>query len=63
MTIFSNIADQLDHDWRSIARPEQLPPDGLWTIWVYLGGRGTGKTRSGAESVRGLRLADIVALA
>jgi phage terminase large subunit-like protein len=34
------------------ARPEQLPPPGNWRIWLYLGGRGAGKTRSGAEWVR-----------
>jgi phage terminase large subunit-like protein len=41
-------------DWKRRARPEQLPPDGDWTIWLYLGGRGAGKTRSGAEYVRAL---------
>jgi predicted phage terminase large subunit-like protein len=52
-SIFSRIADTLESDWRSIARPEQLPPEGSdWTVWVYLGGRGTGKTRSGGEAVR-----------
>ena len=36
-------------DWRFLARPEQLPPPGDWTTWLFLGGRGAGKTRSGAE--------------
>lgn len=31
------------------ARPEQLPPDGDWKTWLFLGGRGAGKTRAGAE--------------
>jgi phage terminase large subunit-like protein len=31
------------------ARPEQLPPPGDWRIWLFLGGRGAGKTRAGAE--------------
>jgi phage terminase large subunit-like protein len=36
--------------WHSQARPEQLPPAGdAWDIWLYLAGRGAGKTRSGAE--------------
>ncbi|MHA3980357.1 DNA-packaging protein [Halovulum sp. GXIMD14794] len=30
----------------------QLPPEGDWTTWVVLGGRGAGKTRTGAEWVR-----------
>jgi phage terminase large subunit-like protein len=40
-------------DWRSWARPEQLPPGGDdWAIWLYLAGRGAGKTRSAAEWIR-----------
>jgi phage terminase large subunit-like protein len=35
------------HFWK--ARPEQLPPEGDWRIWLFLGGRGAGKTRAGAE--------------
>ena len=31
------------------ARPEQLEPDGDWTTWLYLAGRGSGKTRTAAE--------------
>jgi phage terminase large subunit-like protein len=35
------------------ARPHhQLPPDGDWTTWLVMGGRGSGKTRAGAEWVR-----------
>ena len=30
----------------------QLPPEGDWTTWIILGGRGAGKTRAGAEWVR-----------
>jgi phage terminase large subunit-like protein len=35
------------------ALPHQLPPEGAWRTWVILGGRGAGKTRAGAEWVRG----------
>src|SRR4030067_581989 len=38
-------------NWRSIARPEQLPPPGDWFIWLLRSGRGFGKTRTGAEWV------------
>lgn len=31
------------------ARPEQLPDDGDWSTWLYLAGRGAGKTRTAAE--------------
>lgn len=43
-------------DWLVWARDEQLPPEGAWTVWLLLGGRGSGKTRAGAEWVRGLAL-------
>ena len=36
------------------AMPHQVPPDGDWRSWVIMGGRGAGKTRAGAEWVRGL---------
>ncbi len=40
-------------DWTLWARPDQLPPKGNhWHNWLILGGRGSGKTRSGAEWVR-----------
>jgi len=38
--------------WRDdLARPEQLPPAGDWSTWLYMGGRGAGKTRAGSEWV------------
>ena len=36
------------------ALPHQVAPKGDWTSWVILGGRGAGKTRAGAEWVRGM---------
>lgn len=39
-------------NWRSIARPKQLPPEGDWLVWLIRTGRGWGKTRTGAEWVR-----------
>lgn len=38
--------------WDFWARPDQLPPEGDWSCWMMLGGRGAGKTRAGAEWVR-----------
>lgn len=35
--------------WPFWARQSQLAPDGAWRIWLFLGGRGAGKTRAGAE--------------
>jgi phage terminase large subunit-like protein len=47
-------AHRLQFDWTLWARPEQLPPPGeWWSIWAYIAGRGSGKTRTGAEWVRG----------
>ncbi|MEM9969548.1 MAG: terminase family protein [Pseudomonadota bacterium] len=34
------------------ALPHQLPPKGDWRTWLIMGGRGSGKTRAGAEWVR-----------
>lgn len=41
-------------DFPSFAHPHQRPPQGDWTTWLILGGRGAGKTRAGAEWVRGV---------
>ncbi|MGH8545432.1 MAG: terminase large subunit domain-containing protein [Gammaproteobacteria bacterium] len=42
--------EQLKYGWCGVrARPEQLPPVGDWSVWIYLAGRGSGKTRSMAE--------------
>jgi len=50
--------EELAFSWGVWARPEQLAPevgnDGApWNTWIYLAGRGTGKTRSGVEWLRG----------
>ena len=42
----------LAHDWAFWARPEQRAPAGDWRVWLFLAGRGTGKTRGMAEWVR-----------
>lgn len=38
-------------DWFWWGRKEQRAPDGDWRCWVFMGGRGAGKTRAGAEWV------------
>lgn len=41
------------YDWRNVtARPKQLAPEGDWLVWFIRSGRGWGKTRTGAETVR-----------
>ena len=47
--------------WEFGARRDQLPPPraqggGPWAVWLNIGGRGAGKTRTGAEWVRGIAL-------
>ena len=32
-----------------LARPEQIPDTTDWKVWLYLAGRGAGKTRTAAE--------------
>ena len=45
-------AGELFYNWPNWARSEQLPPPGDWVTWLLLGGRGSGKSRAGAEWVR-----------
>lgn len=40
------------YDWSLNARPAQQLPEGSWKTWLILAGRGFGKTRTGAESIR-----------
>ncbi|MGV0818659.1 DNA-packaging protein [Martelella sp. AMO21009] len=47
----------LAKEWRFLARPEQLPPPADWRTWLLMGGRGSGKTRAGAEWVHDLAIA------
>lgn len=43
----------ISYDWRFWARPDQLEPTTQdWTTWLILAGRGWGKTKTGAETVR-----------
>jgi len=42
----------LSYDWDLIARDKQLLPAGDWSTWLILAGRGWGKTRTGAETIR-----------
>ena len=54
--LLTNLTDEeaaaLIYDWAKWARPAQLLPGGDWDGWLILAGRGWGKTRCGAETVR-----------
>jgi len=45
-------AAALLYDWECHARENQLLPSGDWSYWLIMAGRGFGKTRTGAETVR-----------
>lgn len=53
-TLNDEKAAELYFNWLQWAYPQQLPPEGDWTTWLLIGGRGCGKTRAGAEWVRTL---------
>jgi phage terminase large subunit-like protein len=49
--------DQIVSTWRMFSHAHQTPPDLApngkpWHTWLMIGGRGAGKTRSGAEWIR-----------
>lgn len=52
-TILNALSDDEAHlllgGWEFWARDEQRAPPGDWRIWLLMGGRGSGKTRAGAE--------------
>ncbi|MBA3812981.1 MAG: DNA-packaging protein [Alphaproteobacteria bacterium] len=45
-------SEALRYDWQHNARDSQLLPKGDWGVWLILAGRGFGKTRTGAETLR-----------
>ncbi|GAA4299515.1 terminase family protein [Nibribacter koreensis] len=53
MQLSETEAALLLYDWEGLwARDKQLLPEGIWDTWLILAGRGFGKTRTGAETVR-----------
>jgi phage terminase large subunit-like protein len=51
-TLSPEVLALLRYQWEFWARPNQLQPPGDWTTWLILAGRGFGKTRTGAETIR-----------
>jgi phage terminase large subunit-like protein len=39
--------------WKFFARDEQIAPTGDWATWLYLAGRGSGKTRRRVGAAEG----------
>lgn len=50
------VSRRIGRGWAISGRDEQRPPPGDWATWLVMGGRGSGKTRAGAEWVHGLAL-------
>jgi phage terminase large subunit-like protein len=52
-----DLVEVLAADWLRWGREDQWPADtSEWSVWLVLGGRGAGKTRTGAEWVKGMAL-------
>ncbi|MDO9417958.1 DNA-packaging protein [Pararhizobium sp.] len=49
--------DKVRNTWSLIGHDAQQPPTGDWRTWLLMGGRGSGKTRAGAEWVHALATA------
>jgi len=54
----SEIRDYVESMWEWWARSDQLAPQGHWTRWLILAGRGWGKTRTGVEWVKAKALSN-----
>jgi len=56
LEVLSELGDEHSYclmwDWEYHARENQIMPEGDWSYWLILAGRGFGKTRTGAEVVR-----------
>lgn len=51
-TLTPEESELLLYDWSFWGRPKQQIPPGDWFAWLIMGGRGFGKTRTGAETIR-----------
>lgn len=48
------LLSKLRHElWLDTARAAQVEPEGDWRTWACIGGRGSGKSRTGAETICG----------
>ncbi len=52
--IWQRHALRMRQSWALQGRLDQQPPTGDWRTWLIMGGRGSGKTRAGAEWVHAL---------
>ena len=52
MNLTPQAAEELRYDWDFWARDDQKVPTVPFSVWYVKGGRGAGKTRTGAETIR-----------
>jgi phage terminase large subunit-like protein len=62
-SIAGALADALETDYRSRARPSQLPPEWDWLVWLILTGRGWGKTWTASSWVNELAMTSVCRIA
>jgi phage terminase large subunit-like protein len=62
-SIAGALADALENDYHSRARPSQLPPEWDWLIWLILTGRGWGKTWTASSWVNDLAMTSMCRIA
>lgn len=62
-TLDQQALSAIQNEWPGWANKAQRPPDKAWLTWLFLGGRGAGKTRAGAEWITGRAHAAPVRLA
>jgi phage terminase large subunit-like protein len=55
--ILASVVRRRKYDWTRHARPEQLEPTEPYDVWLIMSGRGWGKTRTGAETIKKWALA------
>jgi hypothetical protein len=49
--MLAELGDDAAAEWVFAARDAQLPPPDLGWLWLFLGGRGTGKTHAGSSAI------------
>lgn len=52
LTLNDPTMERINRRFALWAHEAQWPPEGGWRCWLFMGGRGAGKTRAGAEWVR-----------
>ena len=44
----TTLLEMIRGEWWYVARPEQIPPEGPELVYLYMAGRGAGKSRAGS---------------